>query len=106
MFFRNSTAKDIPQFPGVEAEKMSSTSLINVLKTAIKLAVMAAIMAYLYSKGLLDFRKVHAVFTNPGIVAFGLAVVFLTATAAVTRWKLLLEGQGISISFIEAFKLT
>lgn len=77
-----------------------------IAKQLIKLLIMFGILYYLYSKGLLDFTKVARVLRQPEVLSLGLFTVFFAAILSVYRWRLLLSGQGIDISFIQAFKLT
>jgi uncharacterized protein (TIRG00374 family) len=78
----------------------------NALKNAFKFGLMAGIIYYLYAKGLLDFTKVRAVLADPVVLAAGVSLILGTSTLCVVRWRMLLAGQGIAISFSEAFRLT
>lgn len=76
--------------------------ILNILKFALT----AAILYWLYSKGLLDFSKVHGVLTNVKVVTIVFSVLLVCNLAGVVRWQWLLKGQGIETSFGEAFQLT
>jgi uncharacterized protein (TIRG00374 family) len=84
----------------------AATKISSVTKQVLKLLIMVGILYYLYSKGLLDFTKVGRVLRRPEVLTLGLFTVFFSAILSVYRWRLLLSGQGIHVSFSQAFNLT
>ena len=85
---------------------MNAQTTKTILKNVFKFGLMAGIIYYLYAKGLLDFSRVRAVLADPVVVAVGICVILGTSTLCVMRWRMLLAGQGIRISFGDAFRLT
>lgn len=72
----------------------------------MKVGLTFSILAFLYRRGMLDFSRVRSTLGNPAIFATCMALQFSTSVASMVRWRLLLLGQGIKISFFETFRLT
>lgn len=103
------------QFSKTSSNKKSAlesetTPVVNPVKkivlNIIKLSVTVGILVYLYQKGMLDFSRVHAVMTNVPIVALTFSIFVLNQMAGVIRWRWLLQGQGLQLSFKETTFLT
>lgn len=95
--FENAEAVAMPPKQGL-AKKI----VINSLKAGITFGI----LYYLYSNGMLDFTRVKNVLTNVPVVLSCLGILLSTNLAGVIRWWLLLDGQGLRISKLEALKLT
>jgi uncharacterized protein (TIRG00374 family) len=83
------------------------TSLIK--KTILNLAKASltfGILYYLYSKGLLDFGHVRGIFSNIPAILISFFCLCMTTVASVIRWRLLLSGQGLNLTFNESLRLT
>lgn len=72
----------------------------------VKILITAGILFYLYRQGLLDFSRVKKIWNHPHYILIGFTCLMFTTLAAVWRWKFLLQGQGITLSFWSVFKLT
>lgn len=81
-------------------------SLRQIFSNVFKLAFTLVILLYLYKKGALDFSRVSAALTSAHTVALCLIIIGMAAVAGSLRWWLLLQGQDLRISKMEAFELT
>ena len=78
----------------------------NAITLILKLIFTVSIIGYLIQNGTLDFRKLDILFDHP-IVLFSGFIFWLVFAVGVStyRWKLLLEGMGLNISYLKAVQL-
>ncbi|RME04431.1 MAG: UPF0104 family protein [Planctomycetota bacterium] len=70
-----------------------------------KIFIALAFLFYLFQKGDLDIRKVARAFQRWEWLLVALALNGISMCVSVQRWRLLLESQGVLISFWKAFKI-
>ncbi len=89
-----------------KSKKTNKKKALSLFLNLTKFAITFGILAFLYSKGMLDFSRVKKVFTNPPIVIAAFSIMFSTTLASVLRWQALVVAQGLKISLREATRLT
>lgn len=77
----------------------------KIIINSLKAGVTFGILFYLYRGGMLDLGKVKNAFSNPVVIVASFLMLCGTNLAGVTRWKLLLDGQDLQVSWFEALKL-
>src|SRR6266481_854205 len=98
------TAMDVPQVE--KTQSVSKKVVESILKNIFKAGITGGILYYLYRKGMLDFSRVHSTLTNGPLVMLCLLLLSGTTFGTVIRWRMLLKGQNIKVSALEAFRLS
>ena len=86
--------------------KASVSPLRKWIMNLLKISVTGGILYYLYSRGMLDFSRVHGVLTDIPVVTVTFTIFILAQIAGVIRWRWLLQGQDLNLQFGEALQLT
>lgn len=82
------------------------SSTKSILLTIFKLLFAAAIMAWLFSKNLLDFSFLTKFVDHPFVFLFSGFLMLLTLLITNERWRILLQTQDLPSGFWQTFKLT
>src|SRR5258705_92097 len=78
----------------------------GLIRTGLKIAITGAILWYMHHRGTLNFSRVKAVYLDLRVVVICISLISLAAVAGFYRWWLLLSGQRLHLSKMEAFQLT
>lgn len=95
----------IDPLDGAKAKKKPSAAR-RAITNIMKLSLTFGILFYLYRKGMLDLSRVRSVLTDATVFTTTFTLFCFTTLATVVRWHLLLRGQGLKITLLEALKLT
>ncbi len=90
-----------PSNPRIRLSPRARRHLINLLRVAVSLGLLAALIAGAGSQNLLDlFRRV-----NVGLYALAFGISTLTMILRAARWKIILDAMGARVSFRRAVYL-
>ena len=85
---------------------MTSSRSKKILKTLIKVAIVLLLLVFLTRKGLLSLSGLRRALESPGILATVLLLSVLSTFLGIFRWRLLLRGQGIALSWRRVVQLS
>lgn len=82
----------------------SKNTLTSSLKFIAKFSLSFLIIGYMVYSGRLDLNTVKKGFMDPWVVGSSLALICIGSVVAIFRWKLLLQAQGVVLTFGQALR--
>jgi len=80
--------------------------LRNLFALGAKLAIVALLLAFLAQKGLLSISELKRALSSPKLLLGALALSTASTLLGVHRWRVLLRGQEISLSWSKTLQLS
>lgn len=86
--------------------KTKKVAVSPVAKTVFKLVLGLVLVAYVLRSGMVDFKTLRSVLTNPTNLLISFAFLSFSTLCCGFRWYLLVRAQGLSPSFRNLLELT